>query len=60
MNNNYKKPYPKREFPKRKPERMSRDWQEEYRLWYENTKRDHWNRKFRELNKKNRNNRNSR
>lgn len=52
MNNNYNKPYQKREFPQRNPERMSRDWQEDYRLWYENLKRDHWNRKFRELNNK--------
>ena len=59
--NNYKKPYQKREFSKRKPpERMSREWQEEYRLWYENMKRDHWNQKFRELNKKNRRTRKSR
>jgi hypothetical protein len=51
MNNNYNKPYQKREFTRRKPERMSREWQDEYRFWYENLKRDHWNRKFRELNK---------
>lgn len=37
---------------KRKPERMSREWQEEYRIWYENWKREHWNKKFRELNRK--------
>ncbi len=58
--NNQKRPYQKREYAKRPPERMSREWQEEYRLWYENMKRDHWNRKFRELNKKNRNNRKNR
>lgn len=28
---------------------MSREYMEDYRRWYENWKRDHWNEKFRKL-----------
>ena len=30
-------------------DRMSREYMEDYRRWYENWRRDHWNEKFRKL-----------
>lgn len=37
------------------PEKYSREWQEEYRMWYEKWRRDHWNNTFREIRKRRKN-----
>jgi hypothetical protein len=56
MKNNEYKRFSDRRGEKRfnlNPSYMSPEWQEDYRMWYENWRRDCWNERFHEINNRN-------
>lgn len=48
---NRKRPVSPRRTEGDAPEAYSREWKDDYRRWYENWRREHWNEKFRNLNR---------